>query len=71
MVKSTYEISDELDVRFRQAVATRKGFRKGALGEAISEAIDVWLDPEAAQLVEKYRTKTKAEKTGNTKKRGK
>lgn len=59
MVKSTFEISDELDQKFRQAVATRKGFRKGALGEAIQEAIEVWLDPETTRLVEKYRTKPK------------
>lgn len=59
MVKTTIEMEDSLDERFRQAVATRKGFRKGALGEAINEAIKIWLDPETAKLVEKYRTKPK------------
>jgi hypothetical protein len=43
MVKSTYEIDDERDKRFRQTVANTKGFRKGALGEALQEAIDLWI----------------------------
>jgi len=43
MVKSTYEIEDERDKKFRQTVANTKGFRKGALGEALQEAIDLWI----------------------------
>jgi hypothetical protein len=43
MVKSTYEIDDERDKKFRQIVAVDKGFRKGALGEALQEAIDLWI----------------------------
>lgn len=65
MVKTTIELSDEIDQKFRQSVAIKKGMRKGALGEALEEAVNVWLDPEAQRLVEKYRTKaTKGKKKG-------
>lgn len=43
MVKTTIELPDEVDKRFRQAVAIKKGLRKGALSEALQEAIESWL----------------------------
>jgi hypothetical protein len=43
MVKTTIEIDDERDKKFRQTVANSKGFRKGALSDALQEAIDLWI----------------------------
>lgn len=57
MVKSTYEIDDERDKKFRQAVANAKGFRKGALGEALQEAIDLWIK-EQERLKKKWQMRT-------------
>ena len=43
-VKTTIEIDEALDSKFRKAVIERKGFHKGVLGEAIEEAIILWVD---------------------------
>lgn len=45
-IKTTVEIEQELDEKFRQAVIERKGFRKGVLGEAVEEAISLWVETE-------------------------
>jgi len=42
-VKTTVEIEQDLDAQFRKAVVERKGFRKGVLGEAVEEAISLWV----------------------------
>ncbi len=36
-------LSDDLDDRFRTAIFTAKGFRKGAITEATVEAIESWI----------------------------
>lgn len=51
------ELDDDLDQRFRDAIVRAKGLRKGVIKESFEEAIKVWLDPEAKEIVEKYRTK--------------
>jgi len=43
-VKTTIEIDEALDEKFRRAVIERKGFHKGVLGQAIEEAIILWVD---------------------------
>lgn len=43
-VKTTIEIERELDEQFRKAVIERKGFHKGVLGEAVEEAISLWVE---------------------------
>jgi len=43
MVRWTVTIDDELDKRFREAVVRVKGFKRGALKEALEEAIELWL----------------------------
>ena len=37
------DIDDELGKRFRKAVIDIKGVKKGAVSEAIEEAIELWL----------------------------
>ncbi len=39
-------IPDELDKRLRVKVAQKYGGKKGALGEAIRKAIELWLEKE-------------------------
>ena len=43
MKKITFEIEDDLDDKFRKAIAVTKGIRKGVIGEALEEAITEWL----------------------------
>ena len=43
MARWTVTIDDELDKRFREIVAKVKGFKRGALKEALEEAIELWL----------------------------
>lgn len=44
VAKWTVSVSDELDRRFREAVFRLKGLRRGALKEALEEAIRLWLE---------------------------
>jgi len=41
--RTTIELPDELDRRLRVKVAELYGGKKGALGEAIREAVELWL----------------------------
>jgi hypothetical protein len=43
MAKLTIVIPDDLDRRLRVRVAQKYGGKKGALGEAIGEAVELWL----------------------------
>ena len=43
-MRTTVELPDELDRRLRVKVAEKYGGKKGALGEAIREAIELWLE---------------------------
>ena len=43
MGKIHLSIDDDLDDRFRLAVAKRKGMRKGNLTEAVEEAMRQWI----------------------------
>ena len=43
MPRWTVSIDDELDREFRETVFKVKGFRRGALKEALIEAIRLWL----------------------------
>ena len=44
MAKWTVKIDDELDRKFREVVFKVKGYRRGALKEAIEEAIRLWIE---------------------------
>jgi hypothetical protein len=43
MVKTTIELPDEIDKKFRKVVAEKKGLHKGVLGKALEEAIKDWI----------------------------
>ncbi len=53
------KIDDELEDRFRRKVFERMGMKKGNITDALEEAIELWIDPDSADLIEKYRTKGK------------
>ena len=38
------EVPDDLDKRFRMKVLELHGAKKGALGEAVREALEMWLE---------------------------
>lgn len=40
----TVKIPDEVEVKFRQKILEVHGAKKGALGKAITEAIELWLE---------------------------
>jgi predicted transcriptional regulator len=43
MARITIELKDDLDRRLRMKVAEKYGGKKGALGKAIAEAVELWL----------------------------
>lgn len=43
MGRLSITISDNLEDRFRKAVAQKYGWKKGAIAEAASEAFELWL----------------------------
>jgi hypothetical protein len=46
MAKTTIELPDDLEREFRAKVAMKYGGKKGALGMAVKEAIELWLKHE-------------------------
>jgi Arc/MetJ-type ribon-helix-helix transcriptional regulator len=44
--RMTIELPDDVNRKFRAKVAEKYGGRKGALGEAVKEAIELWLERE-------------------------
>ncbi len=40
----TVKIPDDLEVKFRKKILDVYGVKKGALGKAITEAIELWLE---------------------------
>jgi hypothetical protein len=44
MARINLVIDDELDEQFRNAVAKRKGMRKGNLQKAAEEALRMWIE---------------------------
>ena len=53
MVKITFELDNNLNDRFRKTIASSKGLYRGAIQEALIEAINLWIKS----------IKTKKEKT--------
>ena len=49
MKKMSFVIDERLEKRLRDAAGTYFGVRKGAISEALGEAIEVWLDFKSRQ----------------------
>jgi hypothetical protein len=58
-------LPDDIEHELRMEAGKRLGAKRGAFTEAVTEAVKVWLDPEAQKLVDKHRTKpvTKEKRT--------
>lgn len=41
--KMIFELDKSVDEKFRDVVYKRKGLRRGAIKEALEEAIDLWM----------------------------
>ena len=54
MGKILVGLDDELEKRFREGVFRRYGMKKGNLTNAISKAIELWLNPDSAYNVTIY-----------------
>jgi len=50
MGKLNTMISDELEKRFRQAVATHWGARKGVISKSLEEAIELWIESKSQSV---------------------
>jgi hypothetical protein len=50
MIKMSFVINERLERRFRDAVARDFGVRKGAISEALGQAIELWLDHSSARI---------------------
>lgn len=57
MVKITFELDNNLNDKFRKTIASSKGLYRGAIQEALIEAINLWIKS----------TKTKKEKISKKK----
>jgi hypothetical protein len=51
-------LPDDIEHELRMEAGKRLGAKRGAFTEAITEAVKVWLDPEAQKLVDKHRSKS-------------
>ena len=43
MVKITFELDNNLNEKFRKTIASSKGLYRGAIQEALIEAINLWI----------------------------
>jgi phage gp36-like protein len=53
MGKMNVVISDEIEAKFREAVAYYKGMKKGNISKALEEAINMWLDRQRFAIMPK------------------
>ena len=43
MGQITIKVNDEIEEKFRQTVGKVKGAKKGSMGQAIEEAMELWI----------------------------
>jgi hypothetical protein len=51
MGKMNIVLDDKLEDRFRKAVFDKKGMKKGNISLALEEAIELWIEHKAKELV--------------------
>ena len=52
MAKMIFDLNDELEERFRKAVADSKGLHKGVIKEALEEAVQLWMEQQIQEAKE-------------------
>ncbi|MGD1836473.1 MAG: hypothetical protein ACPKPY_00260 [Nitrososphaeraceae archaeon] len=58
MTKITFELSSELNSKFRKAITQRKGLYRGAIQDSIVESIELWLKTKNLHKQSKINKKT-------------
>lgn len=56
-------LPDDLEHKLRMEAGKRLGAKRGTFTEAITDAIGLWLDPKAIEVMEKYSNKILDSKT--------
>ncbi|MGI0022491.1 MAG: hypothetical protein ACRD9Q_06485 [Nitrososphaeraceae archaeon] len=51
-------LPDDLEHKLKMEAGKRLGAKRGAFTEAIKDAIGLWLDPKAIEIMEKYSGKS-------------
>ncbi|MGI0043018.1 MAG: hypothetical protein ACRD47_04840 [Nitrososphaeraceae archaeon] len=51
MGKMNLKISDELEKRFRHAVAIHWGARKGVISKSVEEALELWIKSKSQSVI--------------------
>ena len=59
LVRRNIVLDDDLDDQFRDVVYRRLGYRKGALSEALSQAITAWIKNSSQRSFSKSRKRRK------------
>ena len=59
MSKITFEIDDKLNLKFRKTIASSKGLYRGAIQEALIEAINLWIKHTKTQKLELAKKESK------------
>ena len=63
MVKITFELSSELNSKFRKTITQRKGLYRGAIQDSIIESIELWLKTKNTNKQSRILKKTKKSNT--------
>lgn len=50
MATITINVRDDVENRFRKAAGSKYGKRKGALGQAVTEAMETWMKTEGGNV---------------------
>jgi hypothetical protein len=48
-------LPDDLEQRFRMEAGRRLGAKRGAFTEALIDALQTWIDPDLAKVIEEYK----------------
>lgn len=55
-------LPEDLEEKFRMEAGRRLGAKRGAFTEAVIDALQTWIDPDLAKVVEEYRMAHKPRK---------
>jgi hypothetical protein len=52
MTKIIFDLDNNLEKRFRETVAKRKGLHKGVIKESLEEAVEQWIERPLGEKIE-------------------
>jgi len=62
MAKITFVMPDEVEEKFRRAVAITKGLHKGSLGIALTEAAQMWIKNNSHSALSEFSKRSRGNK---------